>query len=94
MQQLPDISKHRTIADIAVALKSILSAIVRPLWLNPTSLFVRGVDAVTTVSTVSTITAGTITTLTNIGSTATPAYTLVLDTNRNSYANAVRAMIT
>ena len=91
MQQLPDIGKHRIISDIAVALKNILSAIVRPVMLNPVSDFIRGVDAVTTVSTVSSITAGTITTvttLTNLGAYA--AHTVVLDTSRASYANAVR----
>ena len=97
MQQLPDVSKHRTVSDVLVMLRNILSAIVRPVMLNPTSNFIRGVDAVTTVATVSTITAGTITTvstISNIGSTATPAFTMVLDANRNSYANAVRGMIT
>jgi hypothetical protein len=75
-----------TLKDVMVYLRNSLNSIVKGVWWNPTTYFLRGVDAVSAVTTVTTVSS-----VTSIG--ANPAYTVVLAIDRMSWNNCVRSNI-
>jgi hypothetical protein len=92
-----------TLSDVAVSLKAILNALVRPMWIDPTSgrLNINNVTLVTTVSTVSAVTAvttvGDLTRLNFIGPTAatqqSSLYTQLYGQDRLMWNNCVRQKV-
>ena len=75
-----------TLKDVMVYLRNSLNSIVKGIWWNHATYFLRGVDAVTTVTTVTTVS-----NMTSMG--ANPAYTTVLCIDRMSWNNCVRSNI-